>query len=45
MSRRRRMSPNRRLSSGANKRNFRKYSRKIHKRNLVRHVPFGGIRL
>lgn len=35
----------RRLSRRANKRNFRKYARKVHKKNLVRMIPRGGIRL
>lgn len=34
-----------RLSRRANKRNFSKYARKIHKKNLVKNVPRGGIRL
>lgn len=33
------------LSRRANRRNFKRYSRKTHKRNLVRNVSFGGIRL
>lgn len=34
-----------RLSKRFNKRNFSRTARKVHKKNLVRHVSRGGIRL
>lgn len=34
-----------RLSRRANRRNFRYSAGRVHKRNLVRHVARGGIRL
>lgn len=34
-----------RLSKRANRRNFRYSASRVHKKNLVRHVPRGGIRL
>lgn len=33
------------LSKRFNKRNFSRTARKVHKKNLVRHVSRGGIRL
>lgn len=35
----------RKLSSGYNRRNFSRTARKVHRRNLIRRVSRGGIRL
>lgn len=39
------MKRRKRLNKRFNKRNFSRTARKVHKKNLVRHVSRGGIRL